>query len=878
MEFVKRFRLLWLIALVALTVATLGSGWRAAQRAAQRATQASVQPTVQAPATVTSTAGVDAGQAGAAPTAGAAIAIPLLPSPTPSPSPTETAPPSPTETAPPSPMPGPTPGPAPVPAASAAPSAQQRLADGERLERYGDYVGARAHFAALLADPSADPALRDAATEQLVKAYLAEGYAAEALALLDEWSATPAADPTRDRLSTASFLRAVALTGLGRHSEAIAAYQQLLQRRPQLAEVIEARVARAYLAQGDGDSAVLAFRRAADATPERVARVQRLEALAQALSDLGRYTEAVAAYDEILSVAENGGYRADIQVRAGQALAASGDVASAIERWRAATAEAPASKAAYAALVELVDRQVDFDLYQRGYIDLAAGAYLPAINAYQAFLASAAPDDARRGAALHELGQSYLGAEDYAAAVDVLNRVPAEFPECECVGQAWLDKARAQAALGDGAGARRTYRTFAREAAEHPLAPEALWRSGLSALNEGAELEAAGDLLALADAFPASERTPLALYVLGLGLYQKGLFGEATNLLARLQESYPDYRGDAVGYWLGRAHQANGEQELAHTQWRQLMERAPDTYFGVLAAQSTRQPALTGGSFLQNVAAIAGPASRLAGDDGSRAYAERWLADWLQIPAATLTVLPDAIVQDPDFESGHFLLAMDERGDALPLLERVYRRHQDEPPALYALSLAFEEMGAYRLSLLAMTRLLHFSPARLVEDAPIYLQQRVYPRRFDDLITREAYAHNLDPLLLFSLIRQESLFEEGARSVAAAQGLAQIIPDTGAWVAERLSYPNYENALVYRPAINVKFGAYYLDWARTYLDGNLVSALVGYNAGPGNSSRWRGLAGEDDALFVELLEYTEPRVYNQTITSNLYHYTRLYGP
>ncbi len=652
----------------------------------------------------------------------------------------------------------------------------------------------------------------------------------------------------------------------------------MLQARPHLAEGVEPRIAQAYSAAGNGANAVLALRRAADATPERVARVQRLEALAQALADQGRYAEAAAVYDEILSVAENAGYRADIQVRAGQALAAGGDEAGAIERWRAATAEAPASQAAYAALVELVDRQVEFDLYQRGAIDLAAGAYLPAVNAYQAFLAAAAPDDARRGPALHELGQSYLGAEDYAAALDVLNRVPVEFPACDCVGQAWLDTARAQVALGDGAGARRTYRTFAREAADHPLAPEALWRSGLSALNEGAELEAAGDLLALADAFPASERTPLALYVLGLGMLQKGLYGEATVQLARLQENYPDYRWDAVAYWLGRAHHANGELELAYSQWRTLVERAPDIYFGVLAAQAIRQPVPAGGSFLLDVAAVAGPAGRLAGDDGSRAFAERWLADWLQVPIASLMLLPDAIVQDVDFESGRFLLEMDERGDALPLLERVYRRHQDEPQALYALSLAFEEMGAYRLSLLAMTRLLHFSPARLVEDAPIYLQQRVYPRRFDDLITREAYGHSLDPLLLFSLIRQESLFEEGARSVAAAQGLAQIIPDTGAWIAQRLGYPNYENALVYRPLVNVKFGAYYLDWARTYLDGNLVSALVGYNAGPGNSERWRRLAGEDDALFVELLEYTEPRTYVQMIVSNLYHYTRLYGP
>jgi soluble lytic murein transglycosylase len=223
-------------------------------------------------------------------------------------------------------------------------------------------------------------------------------------------------------------------------------------------------------------------------------------------------------------------------------------------------------------------------------------------------------------------------------------------------------------------------------------------------------------------------------------------------------------------------------------------------------------------------------------------------------------------------------LAVDERGDGLAALERVYTRNQNDSPTLYALSMEFERLQAYRLSLISMARLLQLSPAGLVENSPLFLQQRAYPQRFTDLITAEAVANGIEPLLYFSLIRQESLFEEGARSFAAAQGLAQIIPDTGAWVAERLGYPNYSNDLVYRPYINVKFGAYYLGWVRDYLDGNLISALVGYNAGPGNSDIWREAAGIDDALFVEQLTLSEPRSYINAIVSNLYHYTRLYAP
>ncbi|MEI2622966.1 MAG: lytic transglycosylase domain-containing protein [Giesbergeria sp.] len=176
-----------------------------------------------------------------------------------------------------------------------------------------------------------------------------------------------------------------------------------------------------------------------------------------------------------------------------------------------------------------------------------------------------------------------------------------------------------------------------------------------------------------------------------------------------------------------------------------------------------------------------------------------------------------------------------------------------------------------------MSRLLQFSPAGLVENAPIFLQSFVYPRYFDELITSEARAHNMDPFLYYGMIRQESLFEEGARSYAAAQGLAQIIPDTARWVADQQGHPDWSNNLIYRPFINVNFGAYYFDWVRLYLDGNEVSALVGYNAGPGNAKTWRDLSGADDTQFVEILTFSEPRLYVQLITENLYHYTRLYG-
>jgi soluble lytic murein transglycosylase len=763
---------------------------------------------------------------------------------------------------------------------SPTPDTASLLRAGQELRRVGDYTGARAAFGQILAMSDATLPTRLQARYDLARTLLADNAPGEALSMLDALDAEAAAAgaSVSDFLSKDHFLRARALSGLGEHSAAIAAYWRFLETYPWMAEHVQQRIAEEYIALGDIDGAAAAYRRAADATEDTVSRVSLLETLGKVLSGVGRYGDAVAVYDEILAVAQNPAYRAEIQYLAGQSLASAGDGAGAIERWRAATAEAPAARSAYLALVELVNRGVNFDLYQRGFIDLQADAYFPAIAAYEAYLAASEPSDSRYARALHELGQSHLGAEQYDAAIAAFDRVIAEFPDCDCFGQAWLDKARAQIAAGDTAGARRTYRTFARDHAGDPLAADALWLSGVRALRDDNEVEATLDFLSLAESFPNSPRAPDALYALGVGALQKGFYGQAADLYRRLQADYPEYKWPAVSYWLGRSYQARGDDDLARAQWQALADKAPDIYYGILATQALNRLPLTDAAMLRELPRVVGPASRLPGDDSSQAFAEAWLAAWPAMgDAESLSALPASLAGDLDLSKGQMLLQLDQRVDALAALDRLFTRHRDNPQALYPLSLEFERMGAFRHSIMAMARLLEFSPAGLVEDAPIFLQRRAYPRHFEELVEKEALAKSINPLLYYSIIRQESLFEEGARSYAAAQGLAQIIPDTARWVAERQGHPEWSNELIYRPYINLNFGAYYLDWARSYLDGNMVSALVGYNAGPGNAEYWRELSGPDDTLFVEVLGVNEPRLYVQLILGNLYHYTRLYG-
>lgn len=100
------------------------------------------------------------------------------------------------------------------------------------------------------------------------------------------------------------------------------------------------------------------------------------------------------------------------------------------------------------------------------------------------------------------------------------------------------------------------------------------------------------------------------------------------------------------------------------------------------------------------------------------------------------------------------------------------------------------------------------------------------------LIRRAAERHDVDPLLLASVIEAESGFNPQAVSPVGALGLMQIMPSTADFLGG--SDP-------LEPAANIELGARYLSSMLRLFDGDVALALAAYNAGPGNVERFEGL-------------------------------------
>ncbi|MFB2938981.1 transglycosylase SLT domain-containing protein [Aerosakkonemataceae cyanobacterium BLCC-F154] len=158
---------------------------------------------------------------------------------------------------------------------------------------------------------------------------------------------------------------------------------------------------------------------------------------------------------------------------------------------------------------------------------------------------------------------------------------------------------------------------------------------------------------------------------------------------------------------------------------------------------------------------------------------------------------------------------------------------------------------------------------------PIYWHT-LYPFPFLGYTKAWSQKHQLNPLLVTALMRQESRFETEIRSSAGAVGLMQIMPTTGKWVAQQISVKDYN---LENPNDNIRLGTWYLDHTHDTYKNNSLLAVASYNAGPGNVSKWidqLGLTDPDE--FVEYIPFPETKGYVEHVFENYWNYLRLYNP
>jgi len=743
-----------------------------------------------------------------------------------------------------------------------------RVEAGDLALFYGDFDEARQQYLSAF-NESTDKAVQAAALWGIGRTELADERSQPAIEtlnrLVNEY-------PESTYAARAYFLLGQAYAKLGQYLPAADAYSTYLSRVPGVLDgyVQEYRGDVLYQA-GDYTGAINAYTAALNASRLDDGLTLKTK-IAQARYDFGDYAGALTLADEIYNAATNDFTRAQMDYFAGNTHLKLGQTEEAYTRYLHAVENYPLSYYSYLALVELVNANVPVNDLDRGIVDYFAGQYDVALLALDNYIRANPVND---GTAAYYRALTLRDMKRTDEAVAALDAFIKAYPTHPRWTDAWEQKGFLEWAVqGKYEAGAKTFLEFVTTVPTSSSAPAFLMNAARVTERSGKLADAAQIWDRVANEYPSSESAPDALFLAGIVRYRLGDFTAALASFQRDLILSTRPRDIARAYlWIGKMHEKLGDQASAIQAWQQAQMTDPNGYYGMRAQDILlkRQPFESP------------PSVKLEMDlQKERKDAEVWMRLTFGLPPETDLSRPGTLAQDPRFIRGTELWELGMYTEARQEFEALREAVKTDPADSFRLANHLLEIGLYRSAIFAAREVLTMAglesqSASLA--APAYFNHIRYGLYYHDLILPEEERYGMDPLFMFSVIRQESLFEGFVRSSAGARGLMQVIPSTGAQIAAELNWPPlYTDDDLYRPNVSIRFGTYYLDKNRRLLGGSIYGSLAAYNAGPGNALTWKELAGDDPDLFLEVVRFQETRDYIRYIYEIYNTYRAIYSP
>ena len=767
----------------------------------------------------------------------------------------------------------PTASPAPTPTSSAAhtPTPQPTPAPALHNEAArlalanGDWQLAEREFERVIAE-SHDPAVIGEALYGLGDALLREERLAEANTILSEFITSY---PDHARVPSALILRAQANTLLGDAAAAAVDYELYLSQYPGAIDLYVEEWLGDALRQGFRPLDAVSHYQAALLAPGQSNQTGLRIKIGRAYMEAGEFEQALEQFDHVYAQAADPSTKASMNLLAGEALELQGNLDGLHSRYLDSFDNYPAAFDTYVGLIRLVQDGVPVDDYQRGLVDYYAGAYQPAVAAFDRVLASAPS-----AAAFYYRGLSHRGLGSPALALEDLEAATQNYSSDSIWPEAMMSKARTEWAWLDRyTAAVDTYLEVADTLPQSAGAVEALFAAGRTAERSN-DLERAADIwMRLAEEYAANPLASDGAFESGIVRYRLGDNSGAELAFQRsLELASTTAQTARANLWIGKSRQADGNPDGAQIAWERARDADPTGYYSVRAEHLLEDapPFSDSGVF-----------SFSTDLEVERREAEQWLRDTFGIVGDDpLSELGPDLATDPTLIRGMELWNLGMLEEARAELSALRSSLVSDPESTYRLMHTLLELGLYREAIIASRQILNHAGMddAATHLAPIYFNRIRFGPYFGDLILPEAARYGLDGLFLLSVVRQESLFEGFATSSAAAHGLMQVIPSTGESIAGQLGWPqDYETSDLYRPFVSVRFGTYYLNAQQERFDGDLYAALAAYNGGPGNAIAWKELAADDPDLFLEIIRFAETHRYIQVIYEVFEIYKNLYA-
>ena len=677
--------------------------------------------------------------------------------------------------------------------------------------------------------------------------------------------------PESDIIHKAYFALAETYTALDRHLEAADAYTLYLNRRPGFLDAyMQNKRGNALSSAGESIKAIEAYQAAIAAGSGEDLYTLQLK-IGEEYARLKDYNTAIVIYRDVYTQTSNDYAKARADYLLGLAYLELGQNDLAEAAFRDAVLQYPLSYDSYLGLIEIVNNGFSVNDLDRGLVDYYAGQYSYAVEAFDRYLAN--PEAGDRGTALYFKGFSLRGMGRHEEALIAWNELIEKYPGHAYWVQAWEFKAYSLWFYLDRYGeASQVLQNFVQSNPYQPRAAEFLYDAGRVEEMTG-DLETASALWKrVFDEYPTSAYGNLSLFKSAISQVRLSAYNTALSRLSTYRDASQDFEELSQAlFWIGKVHQIQGNTGAAETAWREAANADPTGYYSERARD-----------LLQGREPFTPPQDYDIGIDVlvEKEEAQAWIKETFSIPPETNLDSLGLLAQDPQIIRGTEFWELDLYTEARAEFEALRNEVSFDPVSTYRLANYFLDLGLYRPAIFASRQVLNTVGMDDAEtmNAPVYFNHLRFGTYYSDLVIPAGQEYGFHPLLLFSVIRQESLFEGFVRSTAGARGLMQIMPGTGADQADEEDWPpDYSDEDLYRPIVSVKLGTAYLGFLRSYFDGDMYATVAGYNAGPGNSAIWLDEAGGDPDLFVEIIRFSETKTYIKNISEIFAIYRRIYS-
>lgn len=753
----------------------------------------------------------------------------------------------------------------PTPSPTPTPQPRARITIGQQEILNGDYGAALEEFWKAR-EQSSDPDVIATAQLGVGRVLLLQEDYAGAIEQLTWLQDNFEEGETRDN---AYFFLARAYEDLGQFRLAAEAYGQYVasQPGPLDSEILEMQ-GEAFLLANEPALARQAFINAQQSAIPARAELLEIKA-ARAAVAAGDDEDAINRYVTLIESSTSEQVQSQVNFLLGQLYLRLGMPEQAYARFQDSVIRFPAYYDTYSGLVALVEAGQPVNDLLRGIVDYYAGQYGLTVIAMDRYMIDNPDHD---GTPLYYKALSLWQLGDYTGELEVWDVLINNYPRDQYLETAYIEKSSTLWRYFENyEGAAENLLQYVAIYPESPQSPQFLNTAGKIYEIGGYLSKASRTWTRIFNEYPASELAFPALFQSGIVTYRLQRYADARLIFLRLLVLTSSQKDIAsANFWVAKCYEQEGDTE-ASKYFKQAADADPTGYYGIRADQK-----------LKGLDPFP-PQNRVDYSldfEKEKKAAARWLRKTFNLDNSVDLDLLAELADNPLFKRGEEYWKLGMRDSARSEFEQLREELQTDALNSYRLMNHLVDLGYYQTAALISRQILDLaglSQAATLTDAPIYFNHIRFGIFYSDIVIPAAVEHDIDPLLLFSIIRQESLFDASITSSAGARGLMQITEDTGDYIVANFGWPqNYTADDLDRPYINIRLGAHYLKlWINRY-DGQITPPLASYNAGDGNTIVWKALAGDDIDLFVEVIRFDETKDYIRYITENYEIYKSLY--